>query len=100
MRQELLKQEALENFLEVYSFDKTDEETIRLTNNFEDCWNQLKTDEERCAFKINCCYYIEDNKCKIYFHVFDYNKDSYRDISLKQFRLMDRTNIAIYPTIL
>lgn len=91
MTLEQLRQEALDNFISIYGDD--------YSSDFDECWSQLKTDQERNDFRINCCYSKDNGKCSIYFHVFDYNKDCYRDISLKQYRLMNRNNISVYNCI-
>ena len=91
MTLEQLRQEALENFISIYGDD--------YSSDFDECWSQLKTDQERNDFRINCCYSKDKGKCSIYFHVFDYNKDCYRDITLKQYRLMNRDNISVYNCI-
>ena len=98
MTTEQLRLEAIENFTSIYD-NSIEQDDLNIRNDFDECWAQLKTDEERNDFRINCCYYKENGKCIVYFHVFDYNKYCYRDITLKQYRLMNRDNIEVYNCV-
>ena len=99
----LLEENARENFMNIYynpKFETLSNKT-KLHHDFDECWAQLKTRKEKEDFAINCCYYKdkETGVCKIYFHVFDLNKDYYNDLELEDYRSRDRRSFKIWNSI-
>lgn len=95
----LLEENAKENFINIYynpKFDKLSDKA-ELFRDFDKCWKQLRTRKEKEDFAINCCYYKDETgECKIYFHVFDLNKDCYNDLELEDYRNRDRKNFKVW----
>lgn len=99
----LLEDSARDNFIDIhydpkfeYLADKAD-----INRDFDKCWAQLRTRKEKEDFAINCCYYHdkETGACKIYFHVFDLNKDRYNDLELEDYRSRDRRSFKMWNSI-
>lgn len=99
----LLEDTARDNFIDIYYnpifeylADKAD-----ISRDFDKCWAQLRTRKEKEDFAINCCYYNDKKtgKCKVYFHVFDLNKDCYNDLELEDYRNRDRRSFKMWNSI-
>ena len=99
----LLEENARENFIKIY-YNPTFKELSdkeELNRDFDKCWAQLRTRKEKEDFAINCCCY-DDKKtgeCKIYFHVFDLNKNCYNDLELEDYRNRDRRSFKMWNSI-
>ena len=97
----LLEENARENFMNIY-YDPKFEALITKTElhrDFDECWAQLRTRKEKEDFAINCCYYKDDGKCKIYFHVFDLDANHYNDIELEDYRNRNRRSFKMWNSI-
>ena len=99
----LLKENARDNFIDIYYDPKFEylADKADINRDFEKCWAQLKTRKEKEDFAINCCYYNdkETGECKIYFHVFDLNKNHYNDLELEDYRSRDRRSFKMWNSI-
>ena len=99
----LLEDTARDNFIDIYYDPKFEylADKADISRDFDKCWAQLKTRKEKEDFAINCCYYNdkETGECKIYFHVFDLNKDCYNDLELEDYRSRDRRSFKMWNSI-
>ena len=93
------KKEALEYFMEIYKGPWPEQE---LKNDFEECWKQLKSSQQKYMFGVNQCYTKENGKCIVYFHMLNLKNDSYYDITLNVWNNMPynkRKNFQIHYSI-
>ena len=99
----LLEESARDNFIDIYYDPKFEylADKADINRDFGKCWAQLRTSKEKEDFAVNCCYYHdkETGECKIYFHVFDLNKDCYNDLELEDYRSRDRRSFKMWNSI-
>ena len=99
----LLEENARENFMTIYYNPKFEylNDKATLHRDFDECWAQLKTRQEKEDFAINCCYYhdSETGACKIYFHVFDKEINRYNDLELEDYRNRNRNSFFMWNSI-
>lgn len=96
-----LKTIARERFMKIYFEDPSkipglEQNYNEIKDDFNECWNQLKTKQEKLDFSNNLCYTKTEEGCQIYFHVYDFEKNCHRDIWLDEYRNTNRHKFDIY----